>query len=194
MQDIAEIRQLAKALFDHKQPTPDIFAQLLQAVFMATVFEQGQALVHGYNAPEATVGNRAGKVFRLNNGLFLKFRMDYKYSTNELIITESNFQYQWDEARMSDKYFFRYDFVREPGQPDHPTAHLQINGTLPDHGSLKRKLPDIRFPVNRPSVESMLRLLITDFELVPNTANWQEALIASEEAFLDYQAEKRLNK
>jgi hypothetical protein len=60
------------------------------------------------------------------------------------------------------------------------------------HESLKRKLPDIRFPVNRLGIESMLRLLITDFELVPNTENWEEALTASEEAFLNYQAKRRI--
>jgi len=94
--------------------------------------------------------------------------MVYLYSTDKpLTITEAVFQYQLDEVRMSKDFVFRYDYSTNP-QPEHQKSHLQINGTLkrPEIGAYQ--LPDITFPVNRPPVEAMLRLLIHDFKLVLN--------------------------
>ena len=194
--DATEVRQLASTLFTDKEPTPQVFAEMLQRLFTATVFATGEKLVSGYDDQYATVGARLGTAFRLNNGLFLKFRMSYSYNRaeNDLTIVESNFQYQLDEARMSKKYLFRYDYTKTSGKQDHPAMHLQINGSLAEHESVEKKLPKIRFPVNRLGVESMLRFLVTDFGIKPNAENWADVLDASEPAFMDYQAEKRLNK
>ena len=142
---------------------------------------------------EGVVGARVDRqVLKLNNGHFLKFRMNYQIGKDlPLTVTEANFQYQLDENTFSNRFIFRYDFERKPSAPNHPTAHLQIKGNLREKVT-EKDLEDIRFPVNRPSVESMLRLMLTDFDLTGNQENWAEILKESEDRFFDYLAKKRL--
>lgn len=188
----AEVRSLCTKVFQGK-PNPDGFADLMQALFACTVFAEGQYL-SSFHSTTNIIGARAGRVLKLNNGDFLKFYMRYETETQHqpLTITTASFQFQIDEEGMSDEFVFRYDYSIKP-EENHPQAHLQINGVLKHPEVSHSPLPDIRFPVNRPSVESMLKFLITDFGLKANDErNWEENLSISENAFLDYQAAKRL--
>ncbi|GEM_PF-1709601 len=173
-----------------------MFAELMQTILAATVFDKGQRLVVAYNnAGSSMIGNQlSSTALILNNGRFLKFFMYYLMEPGKaLTISNSSFQYQFDDAPMFSKHFiFRYDYQLHP-EPNHPQSHLQINGDLKHPQVSGSELKDIRFPANRTSVESMLRLLITDFGLKPNNQDWEKILSHSEEAFLNYQASKRLS-
>lgn len=191
---LADTKELAKRIFESQKGTPTDFADLLQKLFSCTILQQGQSLSVYEENGHAVIGVRLReRVLRLTNGNFVKFYMTFDFGKGQpLSIRQSAFQYQLDQARMSKQFVFRYDYSAEP-EPLHPAAHLQINGALATPEAAPDKLSNIRFPVNRPSVESMLRLLINDFGVVPNDAkNWSEILDFSEEAFLQYQAKKRL--
>ncbi len=140
-----------------------------------------------------TLGSRlAQPALQLNNGLYLKFFMKFSYGTsNPLTITSSSFQYQVDGASSYTRRFvFRCDYDTSP-KDKHPVAHLQINGKL-NEDVVKKNLEDIRFPLARPSVESLIILLIDGFGLSPNdeTGDWRKILAYSENAFREYQAKK----
>jgi hypothetical protein len=60
---------------------------------------------------------------------------------------------------------------------------LQIRGQLAEH-PIKKSLEEIRFPLVRVTIESILRLLVNDFDIVPNNPNWQQTLKFSEDTFI----------
>lgn len=193
MPALEDVRSLCKKLYEDEDASAREFAELLQILFSSTVLQSGETLRAKDNAGEGVVGARVDRqVLKLNNGHFLKFRMNYQIGKDlPLTVTEANFQYQLDENTFSNRFIFRYDFERKPSAPNHPTAHLQIKGNLREKVT-EKDLEDIRFPVNRPSVESMLRLMLTDFDLTGNQENWAEILKESEDRFFDYLAKKRL--
>jgi len=191
------VKQLCKDLFESDKGTPEGFSQLLQYLLSSTVLAPGQSLTWDDNDGEgnAYISSRLrDKVFQLNNGQFLKFFMHFRFDRKTpLTIPKSCFQYQLDKQRHSKQFVFRYDYS-VLSYANHPPAHLQINGKF-NHASITNKqLSSIRFPVNRPSIESMLRFLINDFELKPNNSQWAQLLTYSEDAFHRYQAKKRLEE
>lgn len=183
MSSLVDVKRLSKKVFGDGEPRA--FADLLQVLFAATIFKDGQMI----NAPakdrhgNLTIGSFPG-TFVLRDVRFLKFFM--RCSIKPFSVITSCFQYQLDTDLMSDKFVFQYDYDRH-AKPRHPSAHLQINGVLNEQIAL---LPDVRFPVARPSIESMIALLINDFGITPRDPEWQEVLDESERAFKRYQAEK----
>lgn len=96
-------------------------------------------------------------------------------------------QYQFDEA--GDDWVFRYEYKREPDPEDsRPVGHLHVRGQLSTDGVLARKqtLDRVHFPCGRPTIESVIRLLIDDFG-VPSDAPdpiWRPLLAETEREFL----------
>jgi hypothetical protein len=191
-----EVKTLTKEVFESTRIDPTDFKNLLNKLLTITIVAEGQKLVLGgpKKAQSGFIANYIeDKPLLLNNDKFLKFVMQYKSGKGQpLTILYSCFQYQCDEDRHSKRFIFRYDYDVEPDDELHPVAHLQINGELREKNIIDKKLEDIRFPVVRPSVESLIILLIDGFGLKPNdtTGEWREALKYSEAAFRKHQAKK----
>lgn len=97
----------------------------------------------------------------------------------------SSFQYQAD--RNGDHWIFRYDYLRQPSEPQ-PSAHLHVRGSLLEPClSSGSALEDIHFPTQRVSIEAVIRLLIEQFGVHPNKSVeiWRPVLAESEAAFLE---------
>jgi len=191
-----EIKSLSKKVFENSRTNPADFKELLNELLTLTVAADGHKL-NLSRKPKGDLGliaNRiADKPLLLNNGRFLKFLMKYTCGKGTpLTINYSCFQYQCDEDRYSKRFIFRYDYNIAPEDELHPVAHLQINGELSERNIVNKELEDIRFPIVRPSVESLLLLLIDGFGLKPNdkTGDWRKILDYSESAFREYQAKK----
>lgn len=100
-------------------------------------------------------------------------------------VMQSRFQYQLDDQSMSKRWVFRYDYVRQPEliarELAPMTPHLNINGdSYAGHA-----LADIHFPTRRIPLESVLRLLITDFGVPTHSdaAVWRPMLSEAERSF-----------
>ncbi len=199
MPSLNEVKSLSKKVFESSRANPADFNELLNKLLTLTVAADGHRLSLR-RKPKADLGliaNRiADKPLLLNNGRFLKFLMTYTCGKGTpLTITYSCFQYQCDEDRHSNRFIFRYDYNIEPEDESHPAAHLQINGEFNEKNVTSKKLEDIRFPVVRPSVESLILLLIDGFGLKANdqTGEWRKILEYSENTFREYQAKKLIH-
>jgi hypothetical protein len=99
----------------------------------------------------------------------------------------SLFQYQLDEA--GDDWVFRCEYKREPDPGDsRPVGHLHVRGQLSSAGVLARKqtLDRVHFPCGRPTVESVIRLLIDDFGVLSDAPDdiWRPLMAETEREFL----------
>jgi hypothetical protein len=101
---------------------------------------------------------------------------------NYLKIRNSSYQYQHDKA--GKKRVFRYDYLRKPSHP-HPACHLQIRGDL-IHPITDMPLERIHFPTRRISLETVIRLLVDQFEVPCNSDAdiWRRVLAEGELLFM----------
>ncbi len=196
MSSFSDVRSIANKVFADNGGNPLDFVNLLQKLLSLTVLKPGEIIDHDLNPKKGLgiFGSRLGQTaLRLNNDFYLKFFMYFRYGRNDpLTIIRSSFQYQIDDGRsFTDRFVFRCDYDVNPQDEEHPIAHLQINGLLNEQITQK-KLEDIRFPLYRPSIESLLILLIDGFGLKSNdaTGEWRKILLHSEDCFRMYQAKK----
>lgn len=195
MSNFDEVRNLSNKVFNSGGGAPEDFAQLVRVLFSSTVLARGEAFDFWMgkctnNVRTGTISGRNQNPLKLSNGYYLKFFMELSQEKNNpLAVTNSCYQYQTDYvSRYSKKVVFRYDYDTEEELPGHPTSHLQIYGALDQSEVLSKSLSDVRFPVDRPSIESVLSLLINDFNVTPNDKQWKEIVDHSEKAFRQYQS------
>ncbi len=142
------------------------------------------AALGGPAGPDDPILLKDGRYLRLSVSLYVDHadpRGPY------LKVSKSSYQYQEDPA--GKRWICRYDYLREPGSDPHPTAHLQIDGTLHAPGALGKSTPlrRIHFPTGRISLEAVIRLLADQFHVPTNKPPeiWRRALAESEPPFLD---------
>jgi hypothetical protein len=123
----------------------------------------------------------------LRDGRFLRLSMSLYVDVedrNYLKVEEASYQYQ--EDREGRDWIFRYDYLRNPRDP-YPASHLQVNGDLRVAGVLPAgtELEDVHFPVGRPAVEWVIRLLAEQFRVPCREpdAIWRPVLATSERLF-----------
>lgn len=170
-------RELIQLLLGNSILSPHAF------VCLAKGPRQGAFIVGGYNSkPKVdplplTDGRYLNLVYRL---------VLHQTKDGPRVKVESSvFQYQMDKD--TDRWIFRYDYVREPPEP-HPSAHVHIRGNLAEPCLQdKQSLDDVHFPTNRVSLESVIRLLIEQFNVPPNNPSsiWRPLLAQTEALFLD---------
>jgi hypothetical protein len=105
-------------------------------------------------------------------------------------VMQSRFQYQTDDGSRSSNWIFRYDYLRQPASAETEAVrrmipHLNVNG--PSDVIDEPHLSKVHFPTRRMSLESVIRLLLTDFKVSPylNPAVWGPMLGESERMFLE---------
>lgn len=189
---LAEVRQLTDAC--HTPGDRDCFEafrDLTQRILTLTVAQPGHAV--SLVRTDARTGralvvsgtrNDTYAPLRLTNGGFLNvfISLDNRGDQGYLRVIESKFQYAIGPDKAD--WVFRYDFLRSP-KHRYPPAHLQINGTFA--AAMDRPLPHLHFPVGRPTIEAVARLLVEQCEVPCNEHKqvWRPVLAASERAFLD---------
>jgi hypothetical protein len=118
--------------------------------------------------------------------LSLAISLDTLGDRGHLRVMQARFQYQVDED--PDSWAFRYDYFRATSRTE-PPAHLQLRGVFPPElGELGgKRLQDYRFPVGRPTLEGVIRLLVGSFGVPCNEHQsiWYPVFAATEREFLD---------
>lgn len=168
------------------------FRDLVQLLLGNTVIPSHAAvrLTRGPRADAYVLGGYKGPTdpVQLNDGRFLRISMTLFWTStpdgDRVKVASSNFQYQMDEV--GDRWIFRYDYNREA--PDqHPSTHLHIRGSLHENClGADQLLERVHFPTNRVSLEAAIRLLIEQFNVLPNTPAdiWRHLLAESEALFM----------
>jgi hypothetical protein len=168
------------------------FKYLVSLLFSHTILEQGQAvrLFKGQHEASRVLGGwQPLEPLRLNNGRYLSLSMTlFREETDKgprIKVASSRYQYQLDKD--GDAWVFRYDYAREsPNQ--HPSNHLHIRGKLTENCLAEKQLLEhIHFSTDRVSFESVIRLLIEQFGIVPHSPPeiWRPMLTESERLFKD---------
>ena len=190
---LGEVRTLTHRYKAGKNPDSFLaFRDLIQLLLGNTILPTGASarLSKGPRKDAYVVGGNGGPTdsLPLMDGRFLRLTMRlFLTATNDgqrVKVESSSFQYQTDKT--GDRWIFRYDYVRSA--PDqHPSAHAHIRGSLAEPClAAKQALEDVHFPTQRVSLESVIRLLIEQFN-VPSTYPtevWRPLLAESEALFL----------
>lgn len=170
------------------------FRELIQLLLGNTVLSMGAAVCRTKGPrpehllwEETTIKGRTAPL-ALNDGRFLKlmFTLVLRHTEDgpRVKVESSVFQYQMDKD--NDRWIFRYDYLRKPPEP-HPSAHVHVRGNLTESCLQDIQcLDDVHFPTNRVSIESVIRLLIEQFNVPSNTppSIWRPLLAESETQFL----------
>jgi len=173
----------------------DAFRELVQLMLGSTVLADGQfvRLVRGKTGSDETraLGGPGGPTspVQLRDGRWLRVAIDLYLAPHpggtRLKVRKSSYQYQVDQDGQQE--VFRYDYLREPGEDPHPTAHLNVHGSLDAAGVLPAgaTLARVHFPTDRISLEAVLRLLAQDFGVpcAERPEVWRPVLTESETAF-----------
>jgi hypothetical protein len=171
-----------------------MFRELVQLLLSRTIIKNVAAV-------RLTQGPRTDQIVRvlggwsnpldplpLNDDRYLRFSMTLFLENTakgpRVKVAGSSIQYQFDKG--GDSWVFRYDYNREA--PDkNPSAHLHVRGCLTEQclGN-KQALEHIHFPTDRVSFETVIRLVIEQFNVLPhNPAEiWRPLLAESEVLFL----------
>ncbi len=168
------------------------FRDLVQLLLGHTVLTTGAAarLTRGPRNGVYVIGGQAGPTdpIKLTDGRYLRVAITLFLTKTDqgprVKVESSNFQYQMDMG--GERWIFRYDYIREPPDP-HPSAHVHVRGTLTEQCLAPRQaLEDVHFPTSRVSIESVIRLLIEQFNLSPNNPPevWRPLLAESEALFM----------
>jgi hypothetical protein len=188
---LAQIRQLTERYKAGSVPDSfNAFKDLVSLLFSHTILDQSQGLClfKGQHEASRVLGGWAPlKPLLLNNNRYLSLSMTlFREETDKgprIKVASSRYQYQLDKD--GDAWVFRYDYAREsPNQ--HPSNHLHIRGKLTENClAEKQLLEDIHFNTDRVSFESIIRLLIEQFGIVPNSPQeiWRPMLTESERLF-----------
>jgi hypothetical protein len=188
---LGEARALTQRYKAGKNPDSFLaFRDLIQLLLGTTILQPGASvhLIKGPRPDARALGGMGGPL-PLTDGRFLRLTMRLFLAATKdgprVKIESSSFQYQMDTA--NDHWIFRYDYVRSA--PDqHPSAHVHVRGDLTERClGAKQALEDVHFPTQRVSLESVIRLLIEQFNVPANnpSAIWRPLLAQSEAMFLE---------
>jgi hypothetical protein len=169
------------------------FREVVQQLLALTVAGPGShvRLIHSDKAKtRAVIGSGPGgdiTPMPLNRGyLSIAISLDTLGDRGHLRVLQARFQYQLEED--PDSWVFRYDYFRATSRAE-PPAHLQLRGSFPPElGNLGgKRLQDYRFPVGRPTLEGVIRLLVSSFGVPCNVHQrvWYPVLAATEREFLN---------
>lgn len=127
----------------------------------------------------------------LNDGCFLRYTISLYVDIQDnsyLKVDKTSYQYQLHKED-NKQWFFRYDYLKIP-ETKYPPSHLQINGSF-SNIITGISMPKTHFPTGRVSIESIIRLLIEQFNVQPNEGPeiWRPVLTESEKLF--YEIAKR---
>jgi len=134
----------------------------------------------------AADGSELYSSLKLTNGYFL----DLQYSLfidpkdNFLKTDSSRMVYQSDDGGQDQ--FFRFEMNRNP-LTHYPFAHLDVNGSWKAGPTPRPKdMEKVHFPTPRPTIESLIRLLVYDFNVKPkcDPSIFEPVLRACEQEFL----------
>jgi hypothetical protein len=188
----SRVREFSKLYLSGQIPESfEAVRNLLQFLLQITVLAPSEILrltSVKYRATERVLGVE-GQPLRLNNDRYLRvssiLRMDETPAGRKLRAYETTYQYQLDQGRH--RWIFRYEYLRRPDDP-HPGAHLHVRATPIEDCQIAKPFERLHFPTGRPTIEWVIRLLIDQFQLTPNTDNafWRPVLTASENFFLDH--------
>jgi hypothetical protein len=131
---------------------------------------------------------REGCALKLRDGRFLDLRIAFYLDAKSDLLKVSTSKYQYQADARGDRWIFRYEYIRTPAPKNpHPQAHLHVRGALTEDCRPKKDmLEKVHFPTRRVAFESIVRLLVEQFD-VPckvSASTWEPALAHTEKAFL----------
>jgi hypothetical protein len=124
-------------------------------------------------------------ILNRRNGQVLKLELAHRYTVTEGDYERgpwkvSTVEYIYEVADESDEPIARFHWHSVSAQPGDEVRwpHVHVHG---DRAALT--LHKLHLPTGRVSIESVVRFLIDDFDVVPVRANWDAILREREEAF-----------
>lgn len=174
------------------------FQALVSTMLQLTVIADGHAPRLWYlpdSREAATLGGvRAfNDPLPLRNGAYLRLTMNLRLAERQerwLKVGKSSYQYQ---LRPEDEsWVFRYDFLRHRESGRHPQGHLQVHGQFTEPEAAPRPMGRLHFPVIRPSIEGVIRVLAEDFEVPTREPAevWRPLLALTEDTLFGDVADK----
>ncbi len=205
--EFTEVIGLLDAYVAGGKDAPAHFRDFLQKLLNLTILGDGQSLrLHYSNSPndftiagpkrtdigKAAEGREFFQPLKLNNGHFLFVIYDCfldQSNNNCISVRSSKVAYQLDFD--GHKQVFRYDHNRIPGN-HYPTSHLHVYGTWLHQ--MKKELSKTHFPVARFSMESIIQLLVHDFQITCNLKEsvWEPIFTHTEKKFLEIMTKGKL--
>ncbi len=146
---------------------------------------------HRRNSSEfeaAAEGSEIYSCLKLKNGFFLdlQYSLFLDKSDHSYLKTESSrMVYQSDNLGIDQ--FFRIEMNRVP-KTHYPQSHLHVNGVWKNGSATRPKdMERVHFPIARPTIESLIRLLVYDFNTGSHTDAevFEPILQACEKEFLN---------
>jgi len=115
----------------------------------------------------ASEGSEIYTSLRLNNDYFLDLQyslfIDRSDGTQFMKTDSSRMAYQSDDG--GHDQFFRIEMNRQP-KTHYPFSHLHVNGIWkPGAKARPKDMEKVHFPIARPTIESLIRLLAYDFNV-----------------------------
>jgi hypothetical protein len=168
----------------------------VQLILVKTILAEGESVAfHRLGANRFVISGRrratetgaARENFtavNLTDGSYLYIFYDTYIGGNKKLITAATkLTYQFDADGHSP--LFRLEHSRIP-ESRYPFAHLHVEGQWLHAPADWKPLPKIHFPVLRPTLEGVIRLLVYEFDLPTNTEQsiWGPILDCTEGEFL----------
>lgn len=186
---LGEVRKLTKKLRSGLRESCSAFKDLVSLLLHLTVVKEKEVIRFFETTVPGVfiIGGTKESVLplELNDGNYLRLSLSFHFETKtrRLSILESSYQYQ--PNRHKDQHWeFRYDYLKFPNPLNpYPPSHLQINGKSQKASDLHK----VHFPVPRPSIEGVIRLLVEGYDVPCNRSKkiWQPVLAESERLFFE---------
>jgi hypothetical protein len=171
---------LRKTILDHRS-----FVSV-QSVDWKTAFVIAPPPRNPADFATAAEGSELYSSLKLTNGYFLDLHYTVFIDSKDkyLKVDSSRMVYQSDDAGRDQ--FFRFEMDRKP-KTHYPFAHLHVNGNWKAGTAQRPKdLEKIHFPIARPTIENLIRVLVYDFGVKPQSepSVFEPVLRACEQEFL----------
>jgi hypothetical protein len=172
-----------EATLNGGQESPNAFVQLIMSLLSNTIMDSKSfvCLNQGSSKYDFTIAAPRRKVtcykdaadgcevyssLKLNNGNFLDLHyvLFVDPDDNNYLKTESSrMAYQSDD--LGHDQFFRFEMARNP-KTHYPFSHLHVRGNWKQGDKPRPKeMEKIHFPIARPTLENLIRVLVYDFEV-----------------------------
>lgn len=210
---LTSARNYIKEMYSGGDEAPAYFKEFAQLLLSKTIMDsKSHVCIYGGNTNDITLisgprrrpdeqeeaikGRDIYHPLKLNDGNFLYLFFENFIDRNEnnwLKTNISKMAYQLDSG--GHKQLFRFDYNRLV-KTRYASSHVHVYGSWRDGAKEAitnlKDMHKIHFPVVRPTIEGLIRILVDDFGVKTNTERdeWEPVLEATEKEFKEVMSKK----
>jgi hypothetical protein len=209
---VTEANRLINLAINGGDWSPIYFRELVQHLLSQTIVdstsfvrityskESNISYIHGpersaSESRNSVKGNKPYSPLKLNDGnfLYLYYENFIDRDDNDWLKTNvTKMAYQFDEGGY--QQLFRFDYNRLV-RDKYPASHLHVYGKWDANRKTDKlkDLPNIHFPIVRPTIEGIIRLLVDDFGVDTHTSRtiWEPMLDMTEQRFKEIMSKRK---